>query len=269
MTIPESRFDPGSLVIHTDGSSQVLPPPAGDDETTTAIDPAMKRAGAAAAARRRELDISQRSLAADGIINAGALIAFEKGRSWPRESTRAKLEEVLRWPPGTINQIKTGGAGGIEKSTEVPRRDTSGDEGSLIAQAVVAAVNALGSTIDALPPVDDPEFTARVTAILSNLRQLEAVAARATRIGRVTPELIRALSTVRRRVDELTMLAATAERATLGQRLYAARRNANLTIGETAQAAEVSEESIVRAESEEPVPVAAVGAIETLIDQLD
>ena len=53
-------------------------------------DPGMVRAGAAAAARRRELNVSQRSLAADGVINAGALIAFEKGRSWPRERTRAK-----------------------------------------------------------------------------------------------------------------------------------------------------------------------------------
>ena len=77
---------------------------AGSAET---LDPGMVRAGAAAAARRRELNISQRSLAADGIINAGALIAFEKGRSWPRERTRAKLEEVLRWPPGTIALVLT------------------------------------------------------------------------------------------------------------------------------------------------------------------
>src|SRR4051794_39272852 len=51
----------------------------GSDDGTAVADPGMARAGAAAAARRRELDISQRSLAADGIINAGALIAFEKG----------------------------------------------------------------------------------------------------------------------------------------------------------------------------------------------
>ena len=229
----------------------------------------MARAGAAAAARRRELDISQRSLAADGIINAGALISFEKGRSWPRDRTRARLEEVLRWPPGTIAQIRTGGVVGAPAGSALGRRDPGGDEGSLIAQAVVAAVNTLGSTIDALPPVDDPDFTPRITAILSDLRQLEAVAARATRIGRVTPTLIRALSTVRRRIDELTLLAATAQRATLGQRLYAARRNANLTIVETAQAAEVEEEAIVRTEAEEPVAVAAVAAIETLIGQLD
>ncbi len=240
-----------------------------DRGDTAAVDPGMARAGAAAAARRRELDISQRSLAADGVINAGALISFEKGRSWPRDRTRAKLEEVLRWPPGTINRIRTGTPAGAADRPEVVRRDQGSDEGSLIAEAVVAAVNTLGSTINALPPVDDPDLTPRITAILSDLRQLEAVAARATRIGRVTPALIRALSTVRRRMDELTMLAATAQRATLGQRLYAARRNANLTIVETAQAAGVTEDVVTQAESEQPVPASAAGVIETLIGQLD
>jgi transcriptional regulator with XRE-family HTH domain len=258
----------------TDGPSVSLEvvPTVGDQadrDTTTAVDPGMARAGAAAAARRRELDISQRSLAADGIINAGALIAFEKGRSWPRDKTRAKLEEVLRWPPGTINQLRLGRPEVAAPQTDDVRPDQGGDEGSLIAQAVLAAVNTLGSTIEALPAVDDPNFTPRVTAILSDLRQLEAVAARATRIGKVTPTLIRALSTVRRRVDELTMRAATAKHATLGQRLYAARRNANLTIVETAQAAGVTEEVVTRVESEQPVPADAAVGIETLIDQLD
>ncbi len=84
-------------------------------------DPGVVRAGAAAAARRRELDISQRSLAADGIINAGALIAFEKGRSWPRERTRAKLEEVLQWPAGTIARIREGPHGGRHESPAIKR----------------------------------------------------------------------------------------------------------------------------------------------------
>jgi transcriptional regulator with XRE-family HTH domain len=238
-------------------------------ETGAAVDQGMVRAGAAAAARRRELDISQRSLAAEGIINAGALISFEKGRSWPRDRTRARLEEVLRWPPGTINELRAGGSGGVVEETGVARREEAGDEGSLIAQAVVAAVNTLGSTIDSLPAADDEDFTPRITAILSDLRQLEAVAARAARIGRVTPTLIRALSAVRRRIEELTMLAATGRHATLGQRLYAARRSSNLTIAETAQAAGVTEDDVARAESEQPVPTHAVGAIETLIDQLD
>lgn len=237
-----------------------------DGDASTAVDPGMARAGAAAAARRRELDISQRSLAADGIINAGALISFEKGRSWPRDRTRARLEEVLRWPPGTIARLRAGDTTDRRTGDVDPDR---GDEGSLIAEAVVAAVNTLGSTVDSLPSADDPAFTPRITAILSDLRQLEAVAVRATRIGRVTPTLLRALSAVRRRIEELTVLAASAPHATLGQRLFTARRHSSLTVAETAQAAGVTEDVILQAESERPVPASAVEAIEELIGQLD
>jgi transcriptional regulator with XRE-family HTH domain len=235
-------------------------------EASDVVDPGLVRAGAAAAARRRELDISQRSLAADGIINAGALIAFEKGRSWPRERTRAKLEEVLQWPPGTIARLRQGEPPARERPTEPMTR---GGEGQLIAQAVITAVHSLGGAVDALPPVEDADFTARVSAILADLRQLEGVAASATRISQVTPALIKALGTVRRQIDELTMHAATAPRATLGQRVYATRRRANLTIAETAQAAGVSEDDIASAEAEQPVPVTSIDALEALLKQLD
>ena len=235
-------------------------------EASDVVDPGLVRAGAAAAARRRELDISQRGLAADGIINAGALIAFEKGRSWPRERTRAKLEEVLQWPPGTIARLRQGEPAARERPGVSA---TGGGEGQLIAQAIITAVHSLGGAVDALPQIDDPEFTPRVTAILADLRQLEGVAASATRISRVTPALIKALGTVRRQIDELTMLAATAPRATLGQRVYATRRRANLTIAETAQAAGIPEDDVARAEAEEPVSAASIDAIEALLKQLD
>lgn len=231
----------------------------------TGDDPGMVRAGAAAAARRRELNVSQRSLAADGVINAGALIAFEKGRSWPRLGTRAKLEAVLQWEPGTIERIRRGEPGPRPAPTRAP---AAADELPLIAQAVVAAANTFTGTIAALPPVTAPDFTARTVAILADLRQLEAVAARAARI-QVTPDLIRALSAVRSRIDELTVLAATAPTATLGQRLYAARRRANLTIGETAQAAGVAEDSVSGAESEQPIGVDDAQALDRLIAQID
>ena len=235
-------------------------------ETADAVDAGLARAGAAAAARRRELDISQRSLAADGIINAGALIAFEKGRSWPRERTRAKLEQVLQWPQGTIARLRQGER--VERAQ--PTEPVAGaGEGQLIAQAVITAVHTLGGAVDTLPPIDDPEFTPRVTAILADLRKLEAVAARATRISQVTPALIKALGTVRRQIDELTMLGATAPRATLGQRVYATRRRASLTIAETAQAAGVSEDDVASVEAEEPVPAASIDAIEALLKQID
>ena len=236
------------------------------DESTGVPDPRMARAGAAAAARRRELDISQRSLAADGIINAGALIAFEKGRSWPRERTRAKLEEVLRWPPGTIARLRQGEP--VRLGEPALAAPVGGDEVSLIAQAVVTAVNTFSSTVASLPPTDDPAFTPRVTGILSDLRQLEAVAARAARIGRVTPALIKALGTVRSLYDDLMVRAARAPHATLGQRLYVARRGANLTLLETAQAAGVSEGVIRQAEAEEPLSGADAGAIEDLVTQI-
>lgn len=235
-------------------------------EMSDVVDPGLVRAGAAAAARRRELDISQRSLAADGIINAGALIAFEKGRSWPRERTRAKLEEVLQWPEGTIARLRQG----EPVAPDRPSESVAGaDQGQLIAQAVITAVHTLSSAVDSLPPADDEEFTPRVTAILADLRKLEAVAARATRISQVTPALIKALGTVRHRLDELTTLAATAPRATLGQRVYATRRRANLTIAETAQAAGVSEDDIARVEVEEPVAASAIDSIEALLKQID
>jgi transcriptional regulator with XRE-family HTH domain len=238
-----------------------------DPESIEVLDEGMRRAGAAAAARRRELDISQRSLATDGIINAGALIAFEKGRSWPRERTRAKLEEVLRWPPGTIARLRRGEPAAAEPPAE-SSTSTGGDDIPLIAQAVVTAVNTFGTAVEALPPIEDPDFTARATKILADLRQLEAVAARAARISRVSPALIKALSAVRTRYDELMLRAARAPGATVGQRLYAARRGANLTILETAQAAGVSEEDVVAAEAEQPVPAEAVKEIEALIEQL-
>nr|WP_255309504.1 transcriptional regulator [Mycobacterium malmoense] len=235
----------------------------------------MARAGAAAAARRRELGISQRSLAADGIINAGALIAFEKGRSWPRERTQAKLEQVLQWPAGAIARIRSGqpaapeaapGVTGVGESAEAaPQSDAPT---SLIAQAIVAAVDGCGLAIAALPPPNDPEFIERATPIVTDLRQLEAIAVQATRISRITPELIKALATVRRHYDELMTLGAAAPAARLAHRLYAARRRANLSTGETAEAAGVTEEMIVRAEADEAVPAAVAEAIETLISHI-
>jgi len=242
-----------------------IPEPSG--ETTAGLDPGMVRAGKAAAARRRELNISQRRLAAEGIINAGALIAFEKGRSWPRERTRAKLEEVLRWPPGTIARLRAG-----ETPAPTPRDEApapSEGQAELVAQAVITAVDTMGPAIESLPATDDPGFIERVLKLLAHLRQLESVIARAARVGNVSTDVIKALSAVRRNYDELMTRAAASPNATLGHRLYAARKRANLQISETAHAAGVSDDDIARVEAEEPVPVEVAAAVETLIKELD
>ncbi len=238
---------------------------AGPTDLPIGEEPGIARAGAAAAARRRELNISQRQLAADKIINASALIAFEKGRSWPRERTRSKLEEVLRWAPGTIARLRQGGA--VAAAAD-PVPASEGHETPLIVQAVTTAVHTLRSAVETLPNPDDDDFTPRVTALLSDLRQLESVATRAAHIGKVSPALVKALGAVRRQIDELTALAAGAPRATLGQRLSAARRRSNLTVGETAMAAGVGEDVVLGLEAEMPVAPTDVQAIENLLAQL-
>ncbi|PRC50461.1 transcriptional regulator, partial [Mycobacterium sp. ITM-2017-0098] len=96
------------------------------------------------------------------------------------------------------------------------------------------------------------------------LRQLEAVASRAARI-RVTPPLIKALSTVRSLYDDLMMRAAGAPTRRVQAVPERRVRGANLTILETAQAAGVSEQTIRQAEADEPVSSAEVDAIETLV----
>lgn len=238
---------------------------AGVQQCDDDLDPGVVRAGAAAAARRRALDVSQRSLAAEGIINAGALIAFEKGRSWPREKTRARLEEILRWPPGTIARIRDGGTTPPEAAGET----TSADQQiPLIAQAVIAAADSCEHAIAGLPSGEDPGFVRAAAPILADLRRVEAVAIRATQLAGASLPVIKALSTVRHHYHALMMLSAKAPQATLGQRLYAARRQANLSVAETAQAAGVAEDVVARVEAEDGASQDAVAAIESLIEQI-
>lgn len=230
------------------------------------VDPAIARAGRAVAARRRELDITQRSLARDKIINAGTLISFEKGRSWPRRSTLAKLEEILQWAPGTITQIRSGA--GPEEDREETEVVTNSVRAPLMAEAVELAMHTINSAAADLPVASDREFTPKITAILADLRKLEAVAANAARNAKGTPSVVLALSTVRRRYHELMLHAVQAPTATLGQRLYAVRDQADLTVEETANAADLSAQTIVDAEADRDLPADAVTALENLVAQL-
>ena len=232
-----------------------------DDEH---LDSGIARAGAAVAARRRELGITQRTLAKYRIMNAGALIAFEKGRSWPRERTRAKLEEVLQWPPGTIANIRNGGA--VPGEGGEPERGT--DEAPLIVGAVDVAIKTFATAIDALPDPSSPEFAQRAAVVLADLRQLEAVVARAARQSRGLPAVVMALSAVRNRYQDLMFRAAAAPDATLGQRLFAARRRANLSAAETGNAVGLSAQLIEAAEAGQPVTADDAAAITALLTQL-
>jgi transcriptional regulator with XRE-family HTH domain len=226
--------------------------------------PGIARAGAAFADRRQELGLSQRELAKKGLITASSLIAFEKGRSWPRERTRAMLEEIVHWPAGTLAGIRAGG--------QIPGATLSASPAPSDAPLIVDAVDVAMSTVDAavanLPADDHPKFAEYAQAVLADLRRLEAVTARAVRTSQGSPAILKSLAAVRRRYDELMTRAAAAPGATLGQRLYTARRRANLTAAEAAAALGAPADLVIAVESENPPPADTQSRIEELIAEL-
>jgi DNA-binding XRE family transcriptional regulator len=242
-------------------------------------DPSVMRAGRAVAERRQELDLTQRSLARDKVINAGTLIAFEKGRSWPRRTTLQRLEKALEWPSGTIARIRYGaapaggaaGGGGSSrmKTDEATEVFTDTIQAPLMAETVELAMHSLTAAIADLPEVAGPDFTPKATAILADLRKLERLAASAARNAKGVPSVIVALSNVRRSYNDLMMRAARSPAATLGQRLYGACHRAELSLQEAANGAGLPVDVLEDAEAERTIAPQAAHAIENLIAQLE
>jgi transcriptional regulator with XRE-family HTH domain len=226
----------------------------------------MSRAGAAFAARRRELGLSQRKLASMKVITPPALIAFEKGRTWPRERTRAMLEEAVQWPAGSLARLRAGGSVSFSASTDV--RGPAAEQMPAFAGAVNVAMSAVTSAIEALPAEDDPRFTARSRSVLADLRQLESITAQAVRSSQGSAAVIKTLALIRTRYDALMTRAAATADATLGQRLYTARREASLSVAEAAAAMQTAPEVVAAAESEKPVSADDHQRIEALIAAL-
>lgn len=237
------------------------------------------RAGAAVSSRRRQLNISQRSLAADGIVNAGALIAFEKGRSWPRRATRAKLEEVLKWPEGTIARIRRGEGvdapgltdGGAPSTSPVPASEDATEAvttnivgAPLMAQAVQLALSGISARAELLDGTPVDQQHAAIAELLAELRNLEHLAAEAASKATRAPSVVMALSEVRRNYRTLMLRAARSPQATRGQKLFAARDRAQLTVAEAANAAGVTPEHIAAAEADQVVDPAVEAAIDGL-----
>src|SRR5262249_52421443 len=132
--------------------------PSDDDDdsehTLHAVDPGVAHAGAAVAARREELKLTQRYLARNGIVNAGALIDFEKGRRWPRKATLAKLEDALQWPHGTIARIRREG---VDPDTEATAVMANTVRAPMLAEAVEVALTTINTAIETLPVPSDPD----------------------------------------------------------------------------------------------------------------
>jgi transcriptional regulator with XRE-family HTH domain len=254
-----------------------------------ADDPGVLRAGQVFAARREAIGLSQRELARQKVITQANLISFEKGRSWPREKTRAKLEKVVAWPPGTLSGLRRGvvtpesaaidGTRSVRRDvgwlSAAPATETSAietlpppDTAGLVTRAVMVAVNQVLAASEKLPADDDPGFEKAAGAVLADLRELEAITARAVRGSQGSMEVIRALRLIRTRFDELMTRAAAAADATLGQRLYAARNRAALSVDEAASLLGLATDVVTAAETEQPVSPADTARIEALIAEL-
>jgi transcriptional regulator with XRE-family HTH domain len=240
----------------------------GEDETAEITDPAIARVGAAVAARREELGYPQRKLSDDKIISQSNLVAFERGRSWPREGTREKLERYLKWPPGTLARIRHGAA--------VPQGDAHGEstdaltdtvQVSMLVEAVELALDGIKARAATLAAPDDPGFNTQIRQLLAELRRLQTTTANAARRAKGSGVAL-LLSDVRRAYNELMLRAARAPGAPLGARLYAARGGTELTVEEAAAAAGVDSEAVAEAEADRPVPADAAAALEALIAQL-
>ncbi|MGB0973147.1 MAG: helix-turn-helix domain-containing protein, partial [Mycobacterium sp.] len=149
--------------------------------------------GAAVAVRRQELDLTQRSMARDGVVAAGALIALEKGRRWPRRKTLAKLEQALEWQPGTLAQLREEATESLSNSVGAP----------LMANAMQLALDTIGNQIAELPAPSNPDYTAGISTVLQELRQLEDLAGGAARTARGSAAIAMSLGKIRKTYDEL------------------------------------------------------------------
>lgn len=243
---------------------------AGADDSSqrrNAVDPAIARAGAAVKARRELLGYSGRRLQDEEVIGQSNLVAFEAGRQWPRDSTRAKLESVLKFPAGTITRIRQGGPvpTDLVDAAETITSDTV--PVSIFVDALKLTLSDIQDHASKLPSPSAPTFTREAAALLTKLRQVQATATDAARTTK-GPGIALLLSDVRRTYSDLIIRASRAPDAALGHRLYAARHLAELTVEETANAAGVDTQTIADAEADRPVPAAAAAALETLVAQL-
>jgi len=242
-----------------------------DDAPQTGI----ARAGAAFAARRVEVGLSQRELARRKVITAANLIAFEKGRSWPREKTRAKMEAAVSWPPGTLARLGAGGK--APDSAAIDLNGSAIETATMIGGAVQIAglggvvrlaTDQILARIAGLPADADPQFSTECTKVLADVRALEALTLRAVRSSDGAADMITMLREIRTVYADLMSRAAASPGATLGQRLYTARREAALTVDEAADLVGLTPAVINAAEGESVLAPSEREQVEHLVAQL-
>jgi len=248
LAVPPQEVEPEEATTHLDPS-------------LAAVDPAILRTGQYVAARRQELGISQRDVGAKKVLSPAALVTFEKGRSWPRDDTLAKLEDLLQCPRGTLAQIRystpvSSPSIPVLQAAAVPMDAAA----ALSIRALESSLRLLTAASAALPAPSDPDFPARAAAALGELRELQLVATELSRAG-AGQALVRILGQLRRLYSDIMMSAAQSPGATLGQRLYATRRSLELSVDDVSAITAVPTTAVVAAEHEQPLEGAHLDAL--------
>lgn len=234
-----------------------------DQSSPEDLDPGIAAAGEEVVKRREELGFSQRKLKDDGVIGQSNLVAFERGRRWPRENTRAKLEKALGWEPGHLARIRYA-SDRPDKTTDV-MSDTV--RVTVLVQALELALDGVKARIDTLPGDDDASVADQAERLLGELRQIRDTATETVRTTR-GPGMARLLGDVRRTYNQLVVRAARLPGAPLSRRLYAARHLAELSVDETAAAAGVESSHVVALEAGQHVPADVIESLDSLAQQL-
>lgn len=234
-----------------------------DTASLQAPDPGIAAAGTEVVKRREELGFSQRKLKDDGVIGQSNLVAFERGRRWPRDSTRAKLEKALGWEPGHLARVRY--ATGLPDETTDVMSDTV--RVTVLVQALELALDGIKARIGTLPSDADASFADQAEQLLSELRRVQDTATGAVRTTR-SPGMARLLGDVRRTYNQLVMRAAQVPGASLSYRLYAARHRAELSVDETAAAAGVEASHVTALEAGHRVPEDVIESLDALASQL-
>ncbi|MBY0285539.1 MAG: FHA domain-containing protein [Mycobacteriaceae bacterium] len=233
------------------------------EDQSVDLDPGIAAAGEEVVKRREELGFSQRKLKDDGVIGQSNLVAFERGRRWPRENTRAKLEKALGWEPGHLARVRYA-SDRTDKTTDV-MSDTV--RVTVLIQALELALGGVKARIDTLPDDDDALFADQAERLLGELRRIRDTATDTVRNTR-GPGMARLLGDVRRTYNQLVVRTARVPGAPLTLRLYASRHLAELSVDETAAAAGVEPSHIIALEAGQHVPSDVVESLDALTRQL-
>lgn len=205
------------------------------------VDPGIEFAGSQFAAWRKKKGVTQRQLSDEKLISQAPLVNFERGRSWPRERMRARLEQRLELKPGQIAEWRYG-YGSPAKQSAIPGRI------DFMLPALEVAVQSIAPAVSGLPVVDDPNYWPAVVKTLRDVRKIDSTV---SAVARMSPSetTMGLLRTVRDVYDDVLRAAGAARPDEYGPQLYIARTAAQMSIAEAAAAAGVSDEVIVAVES--------------------